>query len=61
MTNPEINCDRPPARWVQLGFYATSIVFNLCLIAQVLTVGVALNTFAKGIAIRLAKTVFLFG
>jgi hypothetical protein len=43
-TNPEIDCDRTPARWVQLGFYATSIVFNLCLIAQVLTVGVAYFT-----------------
>jgi hypothetical protein len=26
---------------MQIGFYATSIVFNLCLIAQLLTVGVA--------------------
>jgi hypothetical protein len=26
---------------MQIGFYATSIVFNLCLLAQVLTVGVA--------------------
>jgi len=43
-TNPEIDCDRTPARWVQLGFYTTSIVFNLCLIAQVLTVGVAYFT-----------------
>lgn len=32
---------RTPAHWVQIGFYATSIVFNLCLIAQLLTVGVA--------------------
>ncbi|WP_199192097.1 DUF6220 domain-containing protein [Chlorogloea sp. CCALA 695] len=32
---------RTPAPWVQIGFYATAIVFNLCLIAQLLTVGVA--------------------
>lgn len=32
---------RPPAPWVKFGFYATAIVFNLCLIAQLLTVGVA--------------------
>ena len=37
--NSEI--DRTPTPWVQVGFYATSIVFNLCLIAQLLTVGVA--------------------
>lgn len=29
---------------VKLGFYATSIIFNVCLIAQVLTVGVAYFT-----------------
>jgi len=40
-TNSEIDCDRTCPRWMQIGFYATSIVFNLCLIAQVLTVGVA--------------------
>lgn len=35
-------CTAPtPARWMQIGFYSTAIVFNLCLIAQVLTVGVA--------------------
>lgn len=39
MTNTEI--DRASLQWMQIGFYATSIVFNLCLIAQVLTVGVA--------------------
>lgn len=27
--------------WRQIGFYVTSIVFNLCLVAQVLSVGVA--------------------
>lgn len=31
-------------QWMQIGFYATSIIFNLCLIAQVLTVGVAYFT-----------------
>lgn len=38
-TNSEI--ERAPTRWIQIGFYVTSIVFNLCLIAQLLTVGVA--------------------
>lgn len=38
-TNLDIG--RTPTYWVQIGFYATSIVFNLCLIAQLLTVGVA--------------------
>jgi Family of unknown function (DUF6220) len=38
-TNLEI--ERIPTRWVQIGFYATSIVFNLCLIAQLVTVGIA--------------------
>lgn len=33
--------NRTPSRWMQIGFYATAIVFNLCLIAQLLTVGVA--------------------
>jgi hypothetical protein len=38
-TNSSI--DRAPIQWMQMGFYATSIVFNLCLVAQLLTVGVA--------------------
>ena len=33
--------DRPSVHWMQIGFSATSVVFNLCLIAQLLTVGVA--------------------
>ncbi|MBW4534690.1 MAG: hypothetical protein KME09_12220 [Pleurocapsa minor HA4230-MV1] len=33
--------DRIPSRWMQICFYVTAIVFNLCLIAQLLTVGVA--------------------
>ena len=41
MTTSEINSDRTPIRWMQIGFYATSIVFNVCLIGQLLTVGVA--------------------
>ena len=36
-----LEIDRTPARWRATGFYATSIVFNLCLICQLLTVGVA--------------------
>jgi Family of unknown function (DUF6220) len=38
-TNLEI--ERTPTRWVQIGFYAISIVFNLCLVTQLVTVGVA--------------------
>ncbi|MBW4663350.1 MAG: hypothetical protein KME01_03980 [Chroococcus sp. CMT-3BRIN-NPC107] len=40
-TNSETSRDRTSTLWVQIGFYAASIVFNLCLIAQLLTVGVA--------------------
>ena len=32
------------ANWVRVGFYTTAIIFNLCLTAQVLTVGVAYFT-----------------
>jgi Family of unknown function (DUF6220) len=39
--NSEIERDRTPMRWMPIGFYATSVVFNLGLIAQLLTVGVA--------------------
>ena len=39
--NSEIERDRTLMRWMPIGFYATSVVFNLCLIAQLLTVGVA--------------------
>ncbi|WP_016873077.1 DUF6220 domain-containing protein [Chlorogloeopsis fritschii PCC 9212] len=42
--NPEINRDIAAKSWVKIGFYATSILFNVCLIAQVLTVGVAYFT-----------------
>ena len=37
----ETDRDHAPPRSMQLGFYAISVVFNLCLIAQLLTVGVA--------------------
>lgn len=30
-----------PTGWSQIGFYTVSVIFNLCLIAQVLTVGMA--------------------
>ncbi|MEG5000424.1 DUF6220 domain-containing protein [Microcoleus sp. B4-D4] len=36
-----LEIDRAPARWMAIGFYTTSIIFNLCLISQLLTVGVA--------------------
>ncbi|EGK83965.1 hypothetical protein D0A34_07810 [Microcoleus vaginatus PCC 9802] len=37
----DLEIDRDPTPWMPIGFYATSIVFNVCLIAQLLTVGVA--------------------
>lgn len=40
-TNLEIERTHAPVRWMQIGFYGTSIVFNVCLIAQLLTVGFA--------------------
>lgn len=39
--NSEIDRAHASIRWMQLGFYATSVVFNVCLIAQLLTVGFA--------------------
>lgn len=39
--NSEIDRAQASIRWMQLGFYATSVVFNVCLIAQLLTVGFA--------------------
>ncbi|HEY9707890.1 MAG TPA: DUF6220 domain-containing protein [Oculatellaceae cyanobacterium] len=42
--NSEIERDRTPICWMQIGFYATSIIFNVCLIAQLLTVGFAYFT-----------------
>jgi hypothetical protein len=43
-TTSEIERDIAAANWVKLVFYTTSIIFNVCLIAQVLTVGVAYFT-----------------
>jgi hypothetical protein len=43
-TTSENDRDIATVRWVKLCLYAISIVFNLCLIAQVLTVGVAYFT-----------------
>lgn len=43
-TTSEIDRDTAATSWVKLGVYAASIVFNVCLIAQVLTVGVAYFT-----------------
>ncbi len=39
--NSETNYNISDRSWIKLGFYAISIIFNVCLIAQVLTVGVA--------------------
>jgi Family of unknown function (DUF6220) len=36
-----INDDCAPRNWLYVGFCVTAIIFNLCLIAQLLTVGVA--------------------
>ncbi|MEM7772520.1 MAG: DUF6220 domain-containing protein [Cyanobacteria bacterium P01_A01_bin.37] len=43
-TTSETNQDIAAANWAKLGFYSTSILFNVCLIVQVLTVGVAYFT-----------------
>lgn len=37
----DLEIDRAPTPWMPIGFYVTSIIFNVCLIAQLLTVGVA--------------------
>ena len=42
--NSETDYDISDTSWLKLCFYATSIIFNVCLIAQVLTVGVAYFT-----------------
>ncbi|PZD71062.1 hypothetical protein C1752_08265 [Acaryochloris thomasi RCC1774] len=40
--NLDVERDNTYAKnWVNIGFYAVSILFNVCLMAQVLTVGVA--------------------
>lgn len=31
-----------PARWIQIGFLTAAVLFNLCLVAQLLTVGLAI-------------------
>lgn len=33
---------QPPTRWIVLGFLTVAVFFNLCLVAQVLTVGLAI-------------------
>jgi hypothetical protein len=43
-TNSERDLNIATASWVKPAFYATSILFNVCLIAQVVTVGVAYFT-----------------
>ena len=39
--NSDMAHEQTSIRWMQSGFYATLVVFNLCLIAQLITVGVA--------------------
>ncbi|MGD1928878.1 MAG: DUF6220 domain-containing protein [Leptolyngbyaceae cyanobacterium] len=43
-TASETNYDVAVANWAKIGFYSTAIIINICLIAQVLTVGVAYFT-----------------
>ncbi|MBD2257804.1 DUF6220 domain-containing protein [Pseudanabaena sp. FACHB-2040] len=43
-TNLEADLNIAAISWIKRGFYATSVVFNVCLIAQVLTVGIAYFT-----------------
>ena len=44
MITSENDRDINVANWVRVGFYTTAIPFNFCLIAQILTVGVAYFT-----------------
>ena len=41
ITNSQLDRYKSERRWIQIGFYAIAIIFNLCLIAQLLTVGIA--------------------
>ncbi|MEH2181429.1 DUF6220 domain-containing protein [Nostoc sp.] len=43
-TISEIDRDRRSFDWLGICFYGTAIVFNLCLVAQVITVGIAYFT-----------------
>ncbi|XGV96860.1 MAG: DUF6220 domain-containing protein [Leptolyngbya sp. BL-A-14] len=40
-TNLEIDRKATSKRWLLMSFYAASVIFNLCLMAQLFTVGVA--------------------
>lgn len=39
--NSALDRDKPAKNWMKTGFYAIAVLFNLCLIAQLLTVGIA--------------------
>ena len=39
--NSALDHSKSPQYWMKIGFYALAILFNLCLIAQLLTVGIA--------------------
>ncbi|MGF1481687.1 MAG: DUF6220 domain-containing protein [Cyanophyceae cyanobacterium] len=39
--NSTLGRDKSPQYWMKIGFYAIAVLFNLCLIAQLLTVGIA--------------------
>ena len=39
--NWKFNRNKSSGQWIQIGFYAIAIIFNLCLIVQLLTVGMA--------------------
>lgn len=39
--NSTLDRSKPPQHWIKIGFYAIAVLFNLCLIAQLLTVGIA--------------------
>ncbi|MEL7086475.1 MAG: DUF6220 domain-containing protein [Cyanobacteria bacterium J06597_1] len=40
-TDSDVKVERAGSDWRQVGFYNIAVVFNLCLVAQVLSVGVA--------------------
>ncbi|MBV8887905.1 MAG: hypothetical protein JO235_28450 [Chroococcidiopsidaceae cyanobacterium CP_BM_RX_35] len=54
MTTNSVDCDRTFPHGMQTSFYATTVVFNLCLIAQLLTVGLPTSMILPG-------GIFMFG
>ena len=45
--NSALNRDKHPRHWMKIGFYVIAVLFDLCLIAQLLTVGIAYFNFSE--------------